>query len=153
MKNIHFSKTQLKNDGSALLAVLIFAAVIGLIGYALAGGQKVVIDAISIMENRGEFKDLQRYITQMVDCERTLLSANGCAEGAMVAIYKNPTHALITIPLETNYTIVGKYKIKAKCGPSDSEYIIEVSHSRGFKCSSGEVPCWVELLAAPLVCS
>ena len=138
--------------GGGILVVLVFVVIIAAIALSIMQQQEHDLLSINDMKIRGEFQDLQRYIDELIDCNKTLAVNKKCVRNSPVRIFKTDKDVLVDLPNGEKYSAFGGFEIKAECGASDVQFVLQVRDERGFRCNGKKPPCWIKLFPTPLVC-
>jgi type II secretory pathway pseudopilin PulG len=132
-----------KDSGFSLLGAMVALVILGILGWIFSNfaGQSLTI--IKRIQDKSQLEDLRQNIRISIDCKRTKLDAPATCPVNTLTVLKRPTGIIYINNTPSNFTKIGKYKVKASCTSIKYQYRVE------FQISSGP---WNDLFTIPITC-
>ena len=136
-----------RQEGMSIVSVMVAVGLLGIFSVLFLNVVKATLQAAKNIGDSADVENLRRYIRIGHDCNNTTAALPpSCPVGTSVALMRFAvgTSALVQIPNGTIFTTIGDYNLKASCGISVKEFIVEYSLK--------STNVWDELFKIPVRC-
>lgn len=143
-------KTNDKERGIGLVGILVGLGIISIVAFAVMTFYSNSLKVTSAVDEQQAAEGLRQYVRAGLNCPSTMTAVAPTCRNAYVALAKAPTSAgarrLLVAGPGASPTVVGNYRLRAKCKNAAGEFDVEYAPKTG----KGE---WKGLFKIPLKCA